>query len=119
MGGGGKEETIRRREEKSISKPEADVIKGLVINAIGLVGVLHQLMNGEGGVVRLHHGVRHLGRGHHGVGVHDPVGVFLADLGDKECAQAGSGAAAQRVGQLEPLIEEKTSVILNSSRLEL
>jgi hypothetical protein len=90
-----------------MNKPEADVIKGLVINAIGLVGVLDQLVDGEGGVVRLHHGVRHLGRGHHGVGVHDPVGVFLADLGNEECAQAGSGAAPQRVGQLESLLEEK------------
>ena len=90
--------------------PEADVIEGLVVDAIGLVRVLDQLMDGEGGVVGLDHGVRHLGRGHHGVGVHDPVGVFLADLGDEECAQAGPGAAAQRVGQLEPLIEEKQSL---------
>ncbi len=87
--------------------PEADVIEGLVVDAIGLVGVLDQLMDGERGVIGLDHGVRHLGRGHHGVGVHDPVGVFLADLGDEECAQAGPGAAAQRVGQLETLHTHK------------
>jgi hypothetical protein len=62
-------------------------------------------MYGEGGVVGLHHGVGHLGRGHHGVGVHDPVGVLLTDLGDEECAQAGAGAAPQRVGELETLQE--------------
>ena len=92
--------------------PEANVIEGLVVDAIGLVRVLDQLMDGEGGVVGLDHGVRHLGRGHHGVGVHDPVGVFLADLGDEECAQAGPGAAAQRVGQLEPLIEGKETPVI-------
>ncbi len=80
-----------------LERAEADVVQGLVVNAVGLVRVLHQLVDGEGGVVGLHHGVRHLGRGHHGVGVHDPVGVLLADLGDEEGAHAGSGAAAQRV----------------------
>ena len=40
--------------------PEADVIEGLIVNAEGVVGVLHQLMDGQGGVVRLHNGVRHL-----------------------------------------------------------
>jgi hypothetical protein len=108
MGEGGLESNKKDKRRKTrINKPEADVIQGLVVNAIGLVGVLDQLVDGECGVVGLDHGVRHLGRGHHGVGVHDPVGVFLADLGDEECAQAGPGAAAQRVGQLKPLIREK------------
>ena len=60
-------------------------------------------MDGEGGVVGLHHGVRHLGAGHHGVGVHDPVRVLLTDLGDEECAHAGASAASQGVGELESL----------------
>ena len=33
--------------------PEADVVEGLVVDAIGLVGVLNQLVNGQGRVVRL------------------------------------------------------------------
>ena len=40
--------------------PEADVVEGLVVNTVGLIGVLDQLMDGEGGVVGLHHSVRHL-----------------------------------------------------------
>ena len=40
--------------------PEADVVESLVIDAVGLICVLHQLVDGEGGVVRLHHSVRDL-----------------------------------------------------------
>ena len=40
--------------------PEADVVEGLVVDAIGLVGVLNQLVNGQGRVVRLNNCVRHL-----------------------------------------------------------
>ena len=40
--------------------PEADVVKGLVVDTVGLIGVLDQLVDGEGGVVWLHHGVGHL-----------------------------------------------------------
>ena len=43
---------------------EADVVQRLVVDAEVLVGVLDQLVDGEGGVVRLHDGVGHLGTGH-------------------------------------------------------
>ena len=39
---------------------EADVVQSLVVDAVGLVGVLHQLVHRQGGVVWLHNGVRHL-----------------------------------------------------------
>lgn len=34
---------------------EADVIEGLIVNAVCLIGVLNQLMYREGGIVWLHH----------------------------------------------------------------
>jgi len=40
--------------------PEADVVESLVVDAVGLVGVLNELMDGEGGVVWLDNGVRYL-----------------------------------------------------------
>ena len=43
------------------------------------------LVDGEGGVVGLHHGVRDLGGGDDRVGVHDPVRILLSDLGDEKC----------------------------------
>ena len=43
---------------------EADIIEGLVINAHDLIGVLDQLMDGEGSVVWLNDGVGHLGGWH-------------------------------------------------------
>ena len=39
---------------------EADVIESLVVNTVGLICVLHQLMDRQGGIVWLHHSVRHL-----------------------------------------------------------
>ncbi len=82
---------------------EADIVERLVIDAVGFIGVLHQLMHGQGGVVGLHNGVGHLGRGHNGKGVHDPVGILLSDLADEKGSHAGACAASQGVGQLEAL----------------
>jgi len=83
--------------------PEADVVEGLVINGEGLIGVLDELMDREGGVVGLDNGVGHLGGWDNGEGGHDPVGVFLSDLGDQESSHSGSGSTSKRVGQLESL----------------
>ena len=93
--------TVRGRRQ--LQRAEADVVQRLVVDAVRLVSVLDQLVDGQGGVVGLHHGVGHLGRRHDGEGVHDAVGVLLADLGDEERAHAGAGTAAQRVCQLEAL----------------
>merc|ERR1719481_2153351 len=43
---------------------EADVVQSLVINAIGFVCVLHELVHREGGIVGLDDGVRDLGTGY-------------------------------------------------------
>ena len=43
-----------------LESAEADVVQSLIVNAERLVSVLNELMHGEGGVVRLHHRVRHL-----------------------------------------------------------
>eukprot|EP00976_Prorocentrum_cordatum_P097067 1190848-Prorocentrum_minimum.AAC.1 len=82
---------------------EADIVQGLVIEDHALIGVLNQLMYGQGGVVRLNHGVGHLGGGHDGEGQHHAVGVLLANLGDEEGAHAGAGATTQGVADLEAL----------------
>merc|ERR1712167_169021 len=82
---------------------EADIVEGLVVNAHNLIGVLDELMHGEGGVVGLNDSVGHLGRGDDGEGDHLPVGVLLTDLGDKEGAHAGAGTATEGVGDLEAL----------------
>lgn len=86
-----------------LERAEADVVQGFVVNAVRLVGVLDELVHRQRRVVRLDDGVRHLGRRHHRVRVHDAVRVLLADLGDEQRAHAGAGAASQRMRQLEPL----------------
>ena len=82
---------------------EADVVKSLIVNAVGLICVLNKLVNRESGIVWLHHSVRDLGRRHNRVGVHDPVGVLLPDLRDEKGAHARSSAATKGVGELEAL----------------
>ena len=51
VGGGGQFEST-----------EADVVESLVVDAVSLVCVLHQLMHREGGVIWLHDCVRNLKR---------------------------------------------------------
>jgi len=82
---------------------EADIVKSLVVNAHDLIGVLDELMHGEGGVVGLDDGVGDLGGGHDGESGHDSVGVLLTDLGDQEGAHAGAGTTTEGVGDLEAL----------------
>jgi len=82
---------------------EADIVKGLVINAHNLIGVLDKLMDREGGVVRLNDGIRHLGGRHDGEGDHLSIGVLFSDLGDEEGSHTGSGTTTEGVGDVETL----------------
>jgi hypothetical protein len=86
-----------------LKSSEADVVQGLVIEGEALVGVLHKLMDGKGGVVRLHNGVRHLRGGDNRVGRHDSVGVLLTDLRDQEGSHTRSSTTTHGVGHLESL----------------
>eukprot|EP01084_Bolivina_argentea_P311568 539346_1 len=82
---------------------EADIVQGLVVDAHGLIGVLNQLMDGQGGVVGLNHGVGHLGGRDDGEGHHDTIGVLLTELADQEGSHTGTGTTTQGVGDLESL----------------
>ena len=91
------------RGVRQLQGAHADVVESLVVNAEGLVRVLNQLMDREGGVVGLHDGIRHLGGGDDGEGRHHAVGELLADLGDEEGTHTGTGTTTERVGDLEAL----------------
>jgi len=82
---------------------EADIVKGFVINAHNLIGVLNKLMDGEGGVVRLDDGIRDLWGRHDGESGHDSIWVLFSDLGDEEGSHTGSGTTTEGVGDLETL----------------
>ena len=96
---------------------EADVIKSLVVNAEGLIGVLNQLMNRQSGIVWFNHSVRHLGRGDHRVGVHDAIRILLPNLGDEKRAHSRSSSSSQRVSQLKSL-EAVTGLRFLSDNIE-
>merc|ERR1711981_1256633 len=82
---------------------EADIVKGLVVNAHDIIGVLDELMDREGSVVGLNDGIRDLGGWHDGEGAHLSVGVLFSDLGDKEGSHTGSSTTTEGVGDLETL----------------
>lgn len=86
-----------------LQRAEADVVEGLVVDAEGLIRVLQELVDRQGGVVRLDYGVGHFGGGHDAEGIHDAVRVLLPDLVDDERPHAGAGATTQGVDQLESL----------------
>ena len=44
---------------------KANVVQGLIVNGVGFTRVFQQLVDGEGGVLGLHHHVGHLRQGHH------------------------------------------------------
>merc|ERR1712159_88759 len=93
--------TVRRGGE--LKGAEADIVQSFVVQYHDFVGVLHKLVHRKSGVVGLNNGVRHLGGWEHGEGKHDPVGVFLADLGDQQSTHAGASSTTHGVGDLEAL----------------
>merc|ERR1719362_1802747 len=96
---------------------EADIVKSLVVNAHDIIGVLDELMDGEGSVVWLDDSVGHLGGWHNGVGNHLSVWVLFSDLGDEEGSHTGSGTTTERVGDLESL-EAITALSFLSDNIE-
>ena len=50
----------RWRESAELEDPETDVADSFVVDAVGLIPVLYQLIDGEHGIVRLSKGVRNL-----------------------------------------------------------
>lgn len=82
---------------------KAKFLSYLVIDTESLVGVLNELVDGEGGVVRLHDGVRDLGGWHDGESGHHAVGELLADLGNQQSTHTGTGSTTEGVGDLESL----------------
>ena len=82
---------------------EADVVQRLVIQGEALISVLDQLVDGQGGVVGLNDGIRHLGGRNDGEGGHDTIRILLTDLGDQEGTHTGAGTTTHGVGHLETL----------------
>jgi hypothetical protein len=97
---------------------EVDVVKCFVINAERFIRVLHELMNGKGGVIRLNTAikdtlnweiknthlndcVRNLRTRDNGICAHHPIGVLFANFRDKEGTHTGTSATSEGVGDLE------------------
>merc|ERR1719359_1535271 len=93
--------TVSRRSE--LQGAEADVIQSLVIQTETEIRVLHELVHGEGAVVRFNHSVAYLRRGHDGVRRHHTIRILLADFADKKRTHSGASATAERVRHLETL----------------
>ena len=88
---------VGRRGE--LERAEADVVKRLVVEGEALVGVFHQLVHGQRGVVGLNDGVGHLGGRDDRVGRHDTVGVLLAHLLNGRARENGGRFGEQGLRQ--------------------
>merc|ERR1719478_1151412 len=83
--------------------PEANVVKGFVIQGEAEVRVLHELVHRKRAVVRLNHRVRNLWARHDRVSRHDAVRILLTNLRDEERAHPGASTTAERMRHLESL----------------
>ena len=81
----------------------ADVVKCFIVDTEGLIRVLNELVDREGGVVGLDNSVRDFGQGYDRKGSHHTVREFLADLIDKKGTHTGNGSTTERVGNLKAL----------------
>mmetsp|Transcript_23416 Transcript_23416/g.48171 ORF Transcript_23416/g.48171 Transcript_23416/m.48171 type:complete len:309 (+) Transcript_23416:590-1516(+) len=88
---------------RQLQRSEANVVERFVVQQEGLIGVLHELVKAQDGIVRLHHRVGDLGRRDHREGLHDAVGILFSHLGDEQSAHASAGAATERVAELKAL----------------
>ena len=82
---------------------EADVIECLIVDAVSLVRVLHQLMDGEYSIVRLQDDIGHLRGRKDTEGAHYAIRELLADLGHEKRAHTRPSSPSQRVRHLEAL----------------
>ena len=73
-------------------------VKGLVINAVGVISMFYQLMDREGDIVGLSHSVGHFGWRYHTEGVHDVVRIPFMDLANEQGTHSRACALVQWVG---------------------
>ena len=81
----------------------ADFVESMVVNTESLVRVLDQLVNRQGGIVRLNDGVGLSWGGNNGEGSHHTVRELFADLGDEQCTHSRTGSSTKGVRNLETL----------------
>ena len=77
---------------RQFQRSKAYVVECFIVDAISLVRVLDELMDGQGCVVGLDDGVGHFGRGDDAEGHHDPVRILLPHFGDQQRSHTGPGA---------------------------
>ena len=94
---------VTKRRVREFQRAEADVVKRFVVEHDALVGVFDELVHGKRGVVRLDHGVGHLGRRYDREREHHAIGVLFANLRDEKRPHTGTGTASERVRHLETL----------------
>ena len=86
-----------------LQSSEADIVQSFIVDAVRFIGIFNQLMDGQRSVVRLHNSVRYFRWWYNAECVHDSVGIFFSDLGNKEGSHARAGSTAQRVCKLKAL----------------
>jgi len=86
-----------------LQSAHADIVQRLVVDTEGLVRVLDELVDGQGGIVWLDDSVGDLWRWHDGEGSHHAVWKLLANLADEKRTHTGTSTTTKGVGDLETL----------------
>lgn len=86
-----------------LKSSEANIIKGFIINAHNLIGVLDKLMDWKSSIVWLNDGIWDLWGWHNWESDHLSIWIFFSDLWDKESSHSWSSTSSERVGDLETL----------------
>ena len=86
-----------------LQSPKADIVKGLVVDAVRLIRVFNQLMNRQGGIIGFNDGVWHFRGRNNAKRVHNTVGVFLTDLWNQKSPHSWARTTSERVCELKSL----------------
>src|SRR5260221_717476 len=86
-----------------LERAEANVVKGLIVNAKSAVRVLYQLMHRQRGIVGFDDCIRDFWRRHHRKGTHHTIWEFFANFGDEQRAHTGTRTTTKRMSYLETL----------------
>jgi hypothetical protein len=87
----------------NVEATTADVVEGLIVEHDGNVGVLEERVGGEHGVVGLHNGGGHLGRGVHAEAELGLLTVVNGKTLEEQGAETGTGTATDGVEHHETL----------------
>mmetsp|Transcript_20232 Transcript_20232/g.46851 ORF Transcript_20232/g.46851 Transcript_20232/m.46851 type:complete len:400 (-) Transcript_20232:106-1305(-) len=86
-----------------LESAEANVVKCLVVKSKALIGIFHQLVDGQSRIVGLNNSVRNFGGRNNTVSAHDTIRVLFTNLGNQESSHTRACSTSHGMCDLETL----------------